>query len=438
MSTEDIERFKEKLDKDPNSKLFVPLAEEYKKAGMFDEAIDVLTKGLERQPTYLSARVSLGKIYSERGMLDEASAEFEKVIDVIPDNLYAHKKLAEIYKDLGRKDDAVKEFRTVLRLNPADEWAIKTLTSIEQAAAAPHEEEQEISREEKTISQAREAEIFPVEEPVETVAAETGLAASFDETLTARDLEISQNLAGEPAEEQAEEPPEISLGGEETETWITPPEEPAETGEQEVEVPFSGETADLWNIPADTKEEVKEEPVESPLGSDTDLWGAPEPIEEIEEGPQVPPKKSISKEDMELWKMHLETAEEEPAKPEEVLEPPVELAGEERVSFEEILPEKEPIHEIFAEEKPIPAQPSVALRIRDADAHINQGKYSEAMRVYRGILSENPDDKRVLQRVDELRTLLKLLGKDKEELIAKLDHFLEGIKKRRNEFSGSS
>jgi hypothetical protein len=50
MAIDDIERLKEKIDKDPDSKLFVPLAEEYKKAGMFDEAIDVLTICLERQP----------------------------------------------------------------------------------------------------------------------------------------------------------------------------------------------------------------------------------------------------------------------------------------------------------------------------------------------------------------------------------------------------
>ena len=111
MSSEEIERLREKIEKDPNSKLFVPLAEEYKKAGMYDEAIDALIKGLEKQPSYLSARVSLGKIYVERGMLADAMAEFEKVIAAIPENLYAHKKLAEIYRELGDKDKAIREFK---------------------------------------------------------------------------------------------------------------------------------------------------------------------------------------------------------------------------------------------------------------------------------------------------------------------------------------
>ncbi|HKZ57404.1 MAG TPA: hypothetical protein VJ024_06855, partial [Thermodesulfovibrionales bacterium] len=80
MALNELERLKERVDKDPSSKLFVPLAEEYKKAGMFEEAVDVLMKGLERHPNYMSARVSLGKIYIEKEMLNEAGQEFEKVV----------------------------------------------------------------------------------------------------------------------------------------------------------------------------------------------------------------------------------------------------------------------------------------------------------------------------------------------------------------------
>src|SRR4030042_4288206 len=148
MAFEDIERLREKVDKDPNSKLFIPLAEEYKKAGMYDEAIDVVIRGIERQPGYMSARVSLGKIYIEREMLKEAKAEFEKVISAIPDNLYAHKKLAEIYRDIGEKERAVKEFKTVLKLNPMDEWAAMNLADIEEEHKPQHEV-QEIEKVEK-------------------------------------------------------------------------------------------------------------------------------------------------------------------------------------------------------------------------------------------------------------------------------------------------
>jgi len=229
MALEDIERLKEKVDKDPNSKLFIPLAEEYKKAGMYNEAIDVLKKGIERQPGYMSAYVSLGKIYIERDMLKEAKVEFEKVISEIPDNLYAHKKLAEIYRDLGEKDRAMKEFETVLQLNPMDEWAVMSL------------------------------------------------------------------------------------------------------------------------------EDFK----------------APKTVEHIEKS-------------------------------------------------------------IFEQETETPS-----LSLTDADPYILQEKYMEAMNVYRKILSIEPGNIQVMQRIEELKALLKLLGKDKEELIAKLDNLLAGIKKRRDEVLGS-
>src|SRR5512135_822178 len=124
MSLKDIAKLKERVDKDPNSKLFVPLAEEYRKEGMLDEAIAVLLSGIERQPGYMSARVSLGKIYLEKGMMNEARAEFESVIKSIPDNLYAHKKLAEIYRDLGEKGLSLRSYKTVLNLNALDDDAI--------------------------------------------------------------------------------------------------------------------------------------------------------------------------------------------------------------------------------------------------------------------------------------------------------------------------
>ncbi len=111
MSITEIDKLREKVEKDPNSRLYVPLAEEYRKEGMMDEAIEVLQKGLERHPGYMSARVSLGKIYHAKGQMDEARIEFESVVKSIPDNLYAHKKLAEIYRDTGKRDLAIKAFQ---------------------------------------------------------------------------------------------------------------------------------------------------------------------------------------------------------------------------------------------------------------------------------------------------------------------------------------
>ena len=59
----------------------------------------------------------------------------------------------------------------------------------------------------------------------------------------------------------------------------------------------------------------------------------------------------------------------------------------------------------------------------------------EAMNIYRKLLSIEPDNMQVMQRIEELKTLLKLLGKDKEELIAKLDNLLVALKRGAMSFS---
>lgn len=309
MAFEDIERLKEKVDKDPNSKLFIPLAEEYKKAGMFEEAIEVLTQGLERQPDYMSARVSLGKVYIERGMLEEARNEFEKVVSSIPDNLYAHKRLAEIYRDLGENAKAIKEFKTVLKLNPMDDWAATNLMDIE---AGP-----------KPVAKTEEAQI--TEEPTDEVA------------------EIDEELPSEvPATEDVLE---------------------------EVE-----------DIPSEASEKI---------------------LEAEEEGIEM-----------------VEEISEEAARPvEEVYKPSEAVFGEEEIAS---------IGEEESEERPV--------SIQDAEQYIAQDKYVEALSVYREILSKDPDNRQVIQRAEELKALLKLLGKDKDQLIARLNHLSEHFKKRRDEF----
>src|SRR3989304_6204787 len=112
------------------SRSFIPIAEEYMKSGMFDEAISILKEGLQTYPNYLGARVSLGKAYLEKGMIHEAIREFESVVQLSPDNLLAHRKLVSLYKDLGRFDDAIKGCETLLMFNPKDKETAELLSNL--------------------------------------------------------------------------------------------------------------------------------------------------------------------------------------------------------------------------------------------------------------------------------------------------------------------
>ncbi|HWZ86554.1 MAG TPA: tetratricopeptide repeat protein [Thermoanaerobaculia bacterium] len=104
----DLER---RLDLDSGSRLFVSLAEEYRKVGRIKDALSALQKGLLAHPGYVAAQVALGRAYLEANQATDAIATFTKVLVADPANLVAAKSLADIH--LGRNDnlEALKKFK---------------------------------------------------------------------------------------------------------------------------------------------------------------------------------------------------------------------------------------------------------------------------------------------------------------------------------------
>jgi tetratricopeptide (TPR) repeat protein len=363
MSLKEIEKLREKVEKDPNSKLFVPLAEEYKKEGMLDDAIQVLLTGIERQPGYMSARVSLGKIYLEKGMPGEARTEFENVIKSIPDNLYAHKKLAEIYRDSGETELAIKSYKMILKLNSMDEDAMTSLHDLEAGsgpggASEPVAGDRASSEEDlleahihEATSEDAVADDFQ-EKDVRDAAAGPG---QDDDELNA----FKESLFG--GADAGDDMPEEIIAEELPETEAT-----ADSAFAAVDAPAEDEAVEIEEIPMGDDEVIPEDLYES---------------EDIVSG--VPFATGA--------------------------------AGESK---------KEDEGEVGSDS------------IEEADRKVAEGDYGGAIRIYRKALSDNPDDKRALQRLEELRSLLGMLGKGKEELIAGLEGFLEGIHKRHDEFLG--
>ena len=107
-----IEELRRRVEHDPASIAFAQLAEEYRRAGDFEQAVRVCRTGLEQHPTYLSARVTLGRALLELEQFDEARAELEYVVQAAPDNLAAIRALAEMHQHRGEFDEAPKQFST--------------------------------------------------------------------------------------------------------------------------------------------------------------------------------------------------------------------------------------------------------------------------------------------------------------------------------------
>lgn len=133
----EIERHAAKLEKDPQSRVFAQLADAYRKEGLLEEAIRICRDGLVAHPTYVSARVVLGRALLEQGALEEAEAEFRRVLELAPDNLLALRLLGDIYAQQGRSGEAREHYERALRLNPLDRETRGSLAALPAQAAHP-------------------------------------------------------------------------------------------------------------------------------------------------------------------------------------------------------------------------------------------------------------------------------------------------------------
>jgi len=126
-----IEDLRRRVQKDPASIAFAQLGEEYRRAGLCKEAVEVCRAGLTIHPGYLSARVTLGRALIELHELEAARAEFETVLKGAPENLAAIRGLAEVFHKNGALADALAQYRAALNIarnDPDLEQTVAELT----------------------------------------------------------------------------------------------------------------------------------------------------------------------------------------------------------------------------------------------------------------------------------------------------------------------
>jgi tetratricopeptide (TPR) repeat protein len=126
----EIDRLATQLAKNPHSKAFLPLAEEYCKAGMWEEAVGVLEDGLKYYPGFITAMVVLGRAYNQLNQPTKAKAVLEGAVKLSPDNLRAHRTLSKIYALQGLRAEALKSCGVILAMNPKDEEALSLQASL--------------------------------------------------------------------------------------------------------------------------------------------------------------------------------------------------------------------------------------------------------------------------------------------------------------------
>jgi len=140
-----IEELRRRVQSDPASIAFAQLAEEFRRAGNYEEAVATCRAGLEIHPGYLSARVTLGRSLIELKDLDAAETELSHVLQHASENLSAIRGMAEIHHKRGNLVEALTFYQSALALakhDPDLEQAVAEISrSLSGEPAAIAEEE---------------------------------------------------------------------------------------------------------------------------------------------------------------------------------------------------------------------------------------------------------------------------------------------------------
>lgn len=127
----EIAKLSERYGKDPKSRIFVQLADAYRKSNMVDEALEVLKQGLQYHPQYPLAHLIQGRCFFDKRLYTQAKESFDKVIKFDPQNIIALRMIAQVCETL--KDDAgqIAAFKGLLAVDPSDTTAQDKLNVLE-------------------------------------------------------------------------------------------------------------------------------------------------------------------------------------------------------------------------------------------------------------------------------------------------------------------
>ncbi len=120
-----------KYQQDPHSRVFAPLAEAYRKAGLIDDAIEIAREGLLIHPGFLGGKVALARALFDKKLFSEVSHLLIPVMRDMPDNIVAQRLLADSFLMLGRSAEALNSYKTLLYFIPEDRELAQIVKELE-------------------------------------------------------------------------------------------------------------------------------------------------------------------------------------------------------------------------------------------------------------------------------------------------------------------
>lgn len=407
-----IDELQKKFDENPR-RYFAPLANEYRKSGEIDKAIAICREYLPAQPGHMSGHIVYGQALYEARQFEEAKAVFETALSLDPENLIALRHLGDIALIIGDTAAARGWYGRVLEADPRNEEIQAQLKTLDQGGATPPS--------------------------VATPAAATPAAAPATPTAT-------PSVAKPPAPKATpSSAPTVVISAVRTPPAAPAPAPPAQSHQQpqptpQVERPFDRAPAAV--TPESPTAEVRLDAVSANV-TGSEKAGAEPPIQALQlESPvagasqEAPPLDTFSLEGLETTSLAAGPPPKPPPAPAaEILDldiaapAPAQTAGSVPVpdlDFAEpaatapvpalaAAPAQSPLADlpmldlgdVGATEPPAPAPDSGPFVTETmAELYLQQGHREEALRVYRALVDQRPNDPGLRAKVSHLEAEL--------------------------------
>jgi len=397
MAISEIEKLERRYAENPQGLTFAPLAEVHRKNGDAAKALELLGPGLALHPDYIPASIVLGRCHLDLGDQHAAETAFTHVLSLDGENVIALKALADITERLLRLDESERWLHTLLSVDRSNDEARGQLERV-QASRRQAEMMSSASPDaglvvESTAETLDEATV----EPIETAPFDADLAPAMS-----------------PPPPFAEPPPE-PMG------WVTAADAPS--SEEAVPLAFEDLEPEAPQVPSEPVE-----PLSGIIGmTESNEVSHVEPfVERFSGGFQVEMSEDIVLQSSGASEFQVPNASEElfgsdhaaraPMPPEPVAAPepePLAPSNPEPVSQIEpepaAEPEPEPEPVVQAAVEPVAAawgepepQPDPMVTESLAELLLSQGRWEEALRVYRELDGRSGGESRWQERIAEL------------------------------------
>ncbi len=358
----EIEKLERRYEEKP-SQWFAALAEEYRRAGEVDLALEIVRKGLEQRSSYVSGHVVLARCHLQQNNDGEAEQVLEQVLKLDSENIIALKVLSEIKERANDSAAALGWLERLLEVDPMNQDAQESVERLRPPAPAE----------------------VDAGEPDEALAPDEHQDDAATEKMTAVEFEEAGLADTAPAEEDEQAVPADSSDTVE-EAVVAPEGEGGEGGEAPVDLPSADLAATESPPPPPSPLPPQTAEVEAaPAAEGSSEVEAAEPAESPVEVPSAEPH---------VGEMEPDALAAEP-EPEAVPDEPVPLPAEAEpeATPTEPVPEPSPVAE---------SEPEPVVTETMADVYVHQGLYAEARVVYQQLLEQRPDDASLQAKLADL------------------------------------